>query len=101
MEKNIIKEENLAVIFGEDGLRFIAEDIKAGKRDVKTLTILHLFNESLIKEKGVDFLIEVYKHADKLEKLPSEGAYVLDNSGQVVLLRIATLTHFQRMLENS
>ena len=86
VERNIIDESDLALIFGENDLKFIAEDIKTGQKHVKILTLSDLlFNKNLIKAKGVNFLIEVYKHANELGKLPSEGAYVLDSSGQVVL----------------
>lgn len=91
VEKGIVKEDDLEILFGEKGLRFISEDVKIGEREVKVLRISDLLsNKELIEKKkedgaAIQFLVEVYKHADKVGKLPTGDAYVLDRWDNVVL----------------
>jgi len=89
VENRLIKEEDLSIIFEEEGLKFIAEDVETGERKVRKLTIDKLFNERLIKEKGVKFLIELYKYLSEkgyLNELMDKKFefLVIDENGDVV-----------------
>ncbi len=104
VEKGIVKEDDLEILFGEKGLRFISEEVKIGEREVKVLRISDLLsNKELIgkkKEKrtAIQFLVEVYKHADKTGKLPTRDAYVLDRWDNIVL---ANECYFSRLPEGA
>jgi hypothetical protein len=70
IQKGLLRKEDLNTIFKEDGLNFIGKDVNTGTLNIKKLTLKNLHNRELIEKKlkegvGLDFLIELYREADK------------------------------------
>jgi len=95
IQKGFLKKDDLSIIFKEEGLNFIGKDVKTGSLNVKQITLEKLNNKELIEKKlregkGIDFIAELYREADKRNR-NFNGWFIIDKEFKI---RSANETHF-------
>lgn len=100
IQKDLLKKDDLNIIFKEEGLNFIGKDVKTGSLTVKQIPLEKLHNKELIEKKlkegkGIDFLAELYHEAYKRNRFYSiyyyDGWFIIDKE---LKIRFARETYF-------
>jgi len=98
IQKGLVKKDDLRTIFGEEELNFIGKDVETGNLRVKELKLKNLHNKELIEKKlkegvAIDFLVELYREADKRNLFYSIADYYYGKSRWFIIDRELNISY--------